>query len=260
MRICVERGAAAAASVAANWLAAAARCRPEAVLALPTGRTPLPVYRRLIGLARAGGLDWRRVHVFNLDEFAGLGPDHPGSFARYLRRHVLDSLDLPAEHVHLLRGDAHDLDGEAARYERDIAACGGLDAAIVGIGSNGHIGFNEPGAVLEVGTHVARLTPATRRAYAPAFEGAVRDVPRTALTMGMGTILRARRLLLMATGADKASIVARALDGRVRATLPASFLQLHADLTVVLDWAAAAQLQPQERSGRMGRPHERHRV
>lgn len=259
MQILIERSARAAARAAAGWLAATIRDRPAAVLALPTGRTPLPAYRSLVRLVRSGDLDCRRAHVFNLDEFAGLGPGHPASFARYLRRHFLDALDLSPGQVHLLRGDASDLADEAHRYERAISACGGLEAAVVGIGRNGHVGFNEPADALETGTHVARLTLATRRAYAPAFGGTARLVPTTALTMGIGTILRARRLLLLATGAEKARIVARALEGKVRTRLPASFLQLHADLTVVLDGAAAARLRLDRRPGPGDRPRERHR-
>jgi glucosamine-6-phosphate deaminase len=259
MHVDVQRTVASSARSAADWLAAVVGSRPAAVLALPTGRTPLPLYRRLVRLNRTGAIDLRRVHVFNLDEFAGLGPRHAASFARYLTRHLLGVLSLPQAQVHLLRGDAPDLVEEARRCERDLARCGGLDAAIIGIGRNGHVGFNEPARALEADTHVARLSLSTRQAYAPMFGDTIGAVPATSLTMGIGTILRARRLLLLATGPEKASIVARALEGPVRTDVPASLLQLHPDLTVVLDRAAAGVLAPRRPVRRADRPRQRHR-
>ena len=215
---------------------------PALVLGLPTGRTPIPLYRELVRLYRARAVSFRRVTTFNLDEFCGLDGGDPRSYRAFMQRHLFDQVNLPARRIHVLDGTARDVDAECARYERAIARAGGIGLQVLGLGLNGHIGFNEPGRFLIARTHCTRLTPATRRANAALFGGRVGAVPREALSMGMATILRADRIVLVATGASKARSVARMLTGAVTPRLPASFLQLHPRTEVWLDRAAAARL------------------
>jgi glucosamine-6-phosphate deaminase len=213
---------------------------PRLTLGLPTGRTPLGLYAGL----SAAGLDWSGVRTFNLDEFEGLAPQAPGSFRAFMDAHLFRHVNLRAEAIGFLRGDAADAVAECARYEAALVAAGGLDLLILGLGGNGHIGFNEPAPQLVAETHVVTLEEATRRANAnaEAFGGDWRRVPPRALTMGMRQVLGARRVILMATGAAKADAVAAMVDGPLTTACPASWLQVHADVQIVLDPAAAARL------------------
>jgi glucosamine-6-phosphate deaminase len=211
---------------------------PASVLGLPTGRTSIPVYEELVRLRP----DFSRARTFNLDEFVGLPRAAPGTYRAFMEHHLFRRVEIPDRQVQFLNGAAPDLEAECVRFERALAAAGGLDLLLLGIGANGHIGFNEPGPSLVVGTHVARLTLATRRANAGLFGGRVRAVPRQALSMGVGTILGSRAIVLIATGRSKAPAVRRMLDGRVRTSAPASFLQLHSNVRLVLDRAAARLL------------------
>ncbi len=234
-------------------LARAISARPSLVLGLPTGHTPIPLYRELIALHRAGRLDCAGVTTFNLDEFLGLPARDARSYRAFMRRELFDHIDIAAAQVHFLDGVAADVDGECRRYDRAIERAGGIDLQILGLGTNGHIGFNEPAPALVAQTHRTRLRPATRRANAAWFGGRLRDVPREALSMGMATILHARRIVLIATGASKAVSVARMVRGPVTPRLPASFLQLHRHAEVWLDRAAAARLKRPGRSGGSGK-------
>lgn len=248
IRIAILPDAAAAAVTTATCIAEALLADPELVLALPTGQTPIPFYRALVDLHRAGRADFSRATTFNLDEFAGLAPKDPRSYHAYMRTHLLAHVNLPPSRAHLFNGARENWRAELARFDRALAAAGGLDIAILGIGRNGHIGFNEPGASLDAGSHRARLTPTSRRGNAAAFGNKWRRVPTHALSMGVGSILRARTVLLLATGPHKAAIVARALHGPVTTRVPASLLQLHPNALIVLDRAAAAKL-PKRRRG-----------
>ena len=212
---------------------------PRLVLGLPTGRTPIPFYKDLVRLYCAQRLDFNRATTFNLDEFLGLDGEDPRSYRAFMRRHLFDHVNIPPRRIHFLNGAAADIARECARYERAIARAGGIDVQILGLGLNGHIGFNEPGRALVARTHRTRLTPATRRANASLFGNRASAVPRDALSMGMATILEARRVVLIATGASKAHCVERMINGPVTPRLPASFLQLHASAEVWLDRAAA---------------------
>lgn len=213
--------------------------RPVAVLGLPTGHTPLPLYAALREQTRLRASDWSRVRTFNLDEFVGLEAGSPDSYRTYMHRELFDAVGLRADAIGFLNGAAPDLELECARYERAITAAGGIDLLVLGIGTNGHIGFNEPGDALEARTHRALLLPATRAGNAGWFDGEADRVPAEALTMGMATILQARAVALVATGAGKAPVVARMLRGPITTMLPASFLQLHPDVTVMVDGAAS---------------------
>jgi glucosamine-6-phosphate deaminase len=238
-RIRVFKTADGAAAALAKHIAVAIRRTPTLTLGLPTGRTPIPLYRELARLHAEGVIDFSRASTFNLDEFANVSASDPRSYHAFMRRHLFDRVNLDKRRIHFLNGTAADLAGECGRYERAIARAGGIDLQILGLGANGHIGFNEPARALSATTHRTRLTPTTRRANASLFGNRASAVPREALSMGMGTILRARRIVLLATGATKASCVARMLAGKVSTRVPASFLQLHANAEVWLDRAAA---------------------
>ncbi|MBI2955625.1 MAG: glucosamine-6-phosphate deaminase [Chloroflexi bacterium] len=262
--------------VAALIVAKELRDNPRAVLALPTGRTPLGMYRQLRHLYEEGEVDFAGVTTFNLDEFYGIPAEHPGSFAAYMRRELFDRVNLHPENINLLdslasapsvRGlgghpqefpfpkraggaqnqkrcpgrAAPDADEECHGYERKIRRAGGIDLAILGIGHNGHIAFNEPGSPFDARTRLVKLTERTLADNSIYFADAT-AVPRFALTMGIGTIMEARRILLLASDGKKARILARALEGDITSDVPASALQRHSGLTVVADEPAVASL------------------
>jgi glucosamine-6-phosphate deaminase len=230
------------ARVFARDIARCIRRKPTLVLGLATGRTPIPLYAELVRLHAFARLDLSRVTTFNLDEFLGLPSSDPRSYASFMRTHFFAHVHIPKKQIHFLRGTAPDVVRECAQYERAIQRAGAIDLQILGLGANGHIGFNEPGDALHAHTHRTRLTPATRRANAALFGGRPSAVPKEALSMGMATILYARRIVLIATGAEKARCVERMLCGPVTPQLPASFLQLHRGAEVWLDRAAASRL------------------
>jgi len=233
-----------AASAAAARLVEVVRDKPYAVIGLPAGRTMVPVYAEIVRLARSAPSQWAQVRTFQVDEFIGLGRGDAGSFRGFLERHLLDALKLAADHVAFLNGKASDAQAECERYERAIAEAGGLDLQLLGIGANGHIGFNEPGDSLTARTHLATLHDETRRANAMWFENDVLRVPHRALSMGMATLLGARTVVLVATGDSKVDAVARAVTGPVTTKLPASFLQLHRAAEFYVDAAAVKGLRP----------------
>jgi glucosamine-6-phosphate deaminase len=243
MRVRVFQTADALARALALNIARRLTAEPSTVLGLPTGRTPIPLYRELVRLHRAGRADFRRAATFNLDEFLGLGPRDPRSYRAFMQAHLFDSVNLPARRIHFLNGATRDVERECRRYERAIDRAGGIDLQILGLGMNGHIGFNEPARALDARTHCSRLKPATRRANAPLFGNRLAAVPREALSMGMATILHARRIVLLATGATKARCVERMISGPVTPRLPASFLQLHRHVEAWLDAPAAKNLE-----------------
>jgi glucosamine-6-phosphate deaminase len=242
VKIATFSTAEAAAAHVADLVTAAIGERPDAVLGLPAGNTPRPLYAELARRHRVGDLSFARAHAFNLDEYLGIAADHPASFRREMHASFYAHVDLPAAQAHAPDVGAADLAAACARYEADIAAAGGLDLVLLGVGGNGHIAFNEPGSTFDSRTRVVTLTDASRRAAAPAF--GAQPVPTQAITMGIGTILSARRCVLMAFGAGKADIVARLVEGPVTPDVPASALQEHADALVVLDGAAASRLTP----------------
>jgi glucosamine-6-phosphate deaminase len=242
LKIRVHRSADELAETLAQDTAAVIERQPDLVIGLPAGRTPILLYRDLARISRDRPVDWSRVSTFNLDEFVTPGDDRPQPFRQFLQDYLLSLINLQPAHIHSLDGRTGDVAAECDRYERAIAAVGGLDLVILGLGVNGHIGFNEPAPALEARTHLATLSAESRAANAWLFDGRPEMVPTTALSMGMATILGARTIVVMATGASKATAVAAMVNGGVTTTVPASFLQQHADVTVLLDEPAAAFL------------------
>ena len=228
--------------VAARVLAALA-AKPDLVVGLPTGRTPVLLYEELVRLAQEGHADFSQVTTFNLDEFHGIPASHPGSYRSFMQRHLFDHVRIDPARINFLNGAASDAVEECCRYESAIEAAGGLDLLILGIGTNGHIGFNEPADGLHARTHKVTLKPETRRSNAALFGGDPDAVPAEALSMGMSTILHAKAVILVATGEKKASCVEQLVTGPITTHLPASFLQLHSNVEIVLDAAAGARLQ-----------------
>jgi glucosamine-6-phosphate deaminase len=215
----------------------------QAVLGLATGNTPLPFYRELIRLHREEGLSFANVTTFNLDEYLGLPRDHAESYRTFMQRNLFDHLDVPAENINLPSGmvEETDIPAHCAEYEARIQAAGGLDFQLLGIGRTGHIGFNEPGSPKDSRTRRIHLDAITRQDAAPAF-GGPEHVPTHAITMGCGTILEARRIVLLAWGEKKASIVRQALRGPITDQVSASFLQEHPNAVFYLDRGAAMGL------------------
>lgn len=216
--------------------------KPALVLGLPTGRTPLTLYRELRERSGGNRIDWSGVRTFNLDEFVGLDGTHPASYRAFMQAELFDDVSIDPAHIGMLNGCAPDLKAECLRYDETIAAAGGIDLQILGIGANGHIGFNEPADGLCAHTHIAELQHKSREANAQWFGGDWTAVPERALSMGMATILGARHIVLMATGAEKADAVFGMIEGLITPRLPASFLQVHPRVTVMLDDAAATRL------------------
>ena len=213
--------------------------RPSLVLGLPTGRTPLGLYREL---RDRHGIDWSRVRTFNLDEFAGLDASHPNSYRAFMQAELFDHVSIDPAKIGFLNGTAPDLKAECRRYEAAIAGAGGIDLQILGIGANGHIGFNEPADGLCAMTHIAHLEEESRQANAQRFGGRWTAVPGRALSMGMSTILGAREIVLIATGAEKADAVRGMIEGLITTRLPASLLRVHHHVTVMLDREAGGLL------------------
>lgn len=213
--------------------------RPACVLGLATGSTPLPLYRELVARNKAGRIDFSRVRTFNLDEYEGLAPDHPQSYRRFMRENLFDHINIPADRSFLPDGTQTDSALECARYDRIIEEHNGIDLQLLGIGRNAHIGFNEPDSCFACGTHQVTLTESTIAANTRFFENEA-QVPRQAYSMGMQAIMQAKRVLLIASGADKAEAIRNSFFGPVTPQVPASILQLHRDVIVIADEAALA--------------------
>ena len=227
--------------VVADELEALLRAQPTSVLGLATGGTMTGLYAELAARHVAGRLSFARARGFNLDEYLGLGAQDPRSFAAYMRTALVQHVDFALGAARVPRGDAPDHQAEASAWEHDLTVAGGIDLQLLGIGRNGHIGFNEPGSPRDSRTRVIELHATTREDAAAAF-GGLAQVPTHALTMGIASILDARRIVLLAFGRSKAAMVRRMLQGAPSAECPASFLQHHPNTLVVLDREAAAEL------------------
>lgn len=227
-----------AAQTAATEILNAVRSKPDLALGLATGGTMLPFYDHL---AQMAGDAFRDVVTFNLDEYIGLSPDHPASYHTYMNDAFFARLSVLPRAIHIPRGDTADPAEEARRFDAAIVDAGGIDTLLLGLGRNGHIGFNEPGSPRASRTRVVRLTENTRMTNARFFD-VLEDVPSEAITMGVGTILAARRTVLLVTGEAKADAVQRMLHGAIGPEFPASFLREQGDVLAVLDAAAASKL------------------
>lgn len=241
MRVVILENAIEVSRRAAEVVAGLLSKRPQAVLGLATGSTPLATYQQLIALHQKGLLSFARTTTFNLDEYVGLGPDHPQSYRMFMQRNLFEHIDIDAEATHVPDGLASDSFEYCRQYEQSIADAGGIDLQLLGIGTDGHIAFNEPGSSLASRTRLAVLTEQTRRDNARFF-GSLDDVPKLAISMGVGTILESRQILLLATGANKADAVRSFIEGPVTSQIPATALQLHPMVTVLLDESAAGWL------------------
>lgn len=238
MEIIIQPTAAAATSVAARVIARLLREKPDAVLGLATGSTPQLLYRELIAMK----LDWRKVTTFNLDEYVGLPKEHPQAYHRFIWENLLGHINIAPKNIHIPDGNTKDIPKFCAKYEKQIRAAGGIDLQVLGIGTDGHIGFNEPTSSLASRTRIKTLTQRTVQDNARFF-GSEDQVPHHVITMGIGTIMEARQNLLLAFGPKKARAIAEAVEGPITSVNPASVLQMHPVTKVCLDEAAAAQLQ-----------------
>lgn len=227
---------------AASIIAAEIVQKPDCVLGLATGSTPVGAYEQLVQWYKQGDLSFREVKSVNLDEYLGLDGTHPQSYRYFMQKNLFDHVDIQTENTNVPCGTAEDAAAEEQRYERVMSELGGIDLQLLGMGHNGHIGFNEPAAEFPVTTHVVDLTESTISANARFFDS-IDEVPRQAMTMGIGSIMKARKILVVVSGEGKAEIVYRAFCGPVTPEVPASVLQLHPDVILVGDRAALKKLE-----------------
>jgi len=230
---------------AARIIAKQVKTKPNSVLGLATGGTPVGTYKELVRMHREEGLDFSKVATFNLDEYYGLGPDHPQSYHYYMFDNLFNHVNVDPKKVSIPDGLAKDVKAFCQGYEEKIKKAGGIDLQLLGIGRDGHIAFNEPGSSLASRTGIVALAEETIKDNARFFERE-EDVPRFALSMGCGTIAEAKKLLLLANGAGKADAVAAFIEGPITSQITASILQMHPDATVILDEAAASKLKRRE--------------
>lgn len=242
MEVVIEPDELTASRAAARVVAQLIHTKPEAVLGLATGSTPLSLYRELIRMHRREGLDFSRVTTFNLDEYLGLEPEHEQSYFRFMHENLFQHLNMKPDNIHIPDGMAEDVPASCRSYEQKIMAVGGIDLQVLGIGTNGHLGFNEPISSLASRTRRKTLTRQTLIDNARFFGDDQTKVPHHCITMGIGTIMDARMNLLLAFGQHKAKAVAAAVEGPVTAFVPASILQHHPAAKIFLDQSAAASL------------------
>lgn len=226
---------------AANIISAQVIMKPTSVLGLATGGSPIGTYRQLIDWYRKGDIDFSEVTTINLDEYRGLDHTNPQSYWYFMQENFFKDVNVPAENIYVPDGSNPDSEAACSEYDGIIARAGGIDLQLLGIGTDGHIGFNEPGTAFELGTHCVDLTESTIEANKRFFEKK-EDVPRQAYTMGIKSIMQARKVLLIANGKSKAEIVRRAFWGAVTPQVPASILQMHPDFILVVDEEAASML------------------
>ena len=226
---------------AAGIIAGLVQTNPKAVLGLATGGTPVGIYEELVKLHRSGLVSFKSATSFNLDEYVGIPADHPESYHAYMNKHLFSLTDFSPERTHIPNGNAKDPEQECVRYDTLLESVGQIDLQLLGLGHNGHIGFNEPDRSLKNGTHIVELRAETREANARFFNS-IDEVPTHALTMGIGSILKAKMILLVVKGADKAGIVRTALQGPITTECPASLLQTHPNVVVLLDQEAGRLL------------------
>lgn len=241
MQIHLYDSAAQVGQAAATLIAAQIIAKPDSVLGLATGSTPIPTYQELIRLCKGGVLDFSRVRSFNLDEYCNLPVDHEQSYHSFMRQQLFDHINIDPANTRVPDGNARDQAAECASYDTAINQAGGIDIQVLGIGRNGHIGFNEPADTFVYGCHIVNLTQSTIQANRRFFDSED-DVPRQAISLGIGSIMNARRILLLATGADKAEAIRNAVYGDINPRTQASILRTHSNVIFLLDKAAAGLL------------------
>jgi glucosamine-6-phosphate deaminase len=245
MELIIQKDKDRAARLTALLIAKEVRRNPHAVLGLATGRTMEIVYDKLAEEHKKSGLDFSLCRSFNLDEYVGLPRSNPNSYFSYMNQHLFSRINIDPRNTHLPNGEAEDIERECLKYEEHIARCGGIDLQLLGIGRDGHIGFNEPLSSLNSQTRPKCLTPETFAQNSPLFTDGT-AMPLRAITMGVGTILRSKATLMLVTGAEKADVLVKAVEGPVSSMVTASALQYHPRCTVIVDEEAAAKLQGKE--------------
>ncbi|MBQ8554241.1 MAG: glucosamine-6-phosphate deaminase [Clostridia bacterium] len=241
MQVVIVKNAEQAGQAVATLIAAQIYTKPDCVLGLATGSTPIPAYQTLIGMHKEGLLDFSKVKSYNLDEYVGISYEHECSYHRFMQDELFNHVNIKPENTHVPDGNAEDIPSTAAAYDAAIVAAGGIDLQLLGIGHNGHIGFNEPGSEFIYGCHKVELSQSTIEANTRFFDSEA-DVPRAAVTLGIGSIMNARQVVLVATGEGKAEAVRRSLEEDVSPMCQASILRTHPNAIFVLDEAAASKL------------------
>jgi glucosamine-6-phosphate deaminase len=242
MEVIIQKDYEQLSKTAANIVVEVLNAKPNAVLGMATGSTPLGLYQELVRLYKKEQLDFSHVTCFNLDEYVGLQPNHPQSYHYFMHEHFFKHVNIPPENINIPSGSTSNYHAFCEWFEQRIAECGGIDLQILGIGSDGHIAFNEPTSSLSSRTRLKTLSKQTIDDNARFFKNR-KDVPVYAITMGVGTILEARKLMLLASGKGKATAVAKAVEGPVTSMITASALQLHRDTKVIIDQDAASELE-----------------
>lgn len=226
---------------AAQMILSQITLKPNSVLGLATGSTPIGMYDELVKMYQSGILDFSEVQTFNLDEYYGLSASNHQSYHYFMNEHLFNHVNIFKENIHIPNGMAGDIETECLNYDEAIANSDGIDIQVLGIGNNAHIGFNEPTILFEKGTHVVELDESTRQANARFFNS-LDEVPQKAITMGTGSIFKSRKIMLLASGAQKAKAIYETVHGKVRPEVPASILQFHNDIVLILDSKAASLL------------------
>lgn len=241
MKILVVKNYDEMSKVAAKELAVVISKKPEATLGLATGGTPVGMYKELIDMHKNGELDFSKVTTVNLDEYVGLSGEHDQSYRYFMDSNLFNHVNIRKEYTYVPNGLAEDMLKECVNYDKRIEELGGIDVQVLGIGSNGHIGFNEPSDKLSLGTHVTDLAESTIEANSRYFVSK-EEVPTKALTMGLGAIMKAKKILLMVSGESKAEIMDKVVNGKITTQVPASFLQMHKDVVLIIDEDAARKI------------------
>ena len=241
MQIHIYKTAAQIGQAAATLIAAQLLRKPDSILGLATGSSPIPTYQALIDMHKAGVLDFSQAVSFNLDEYVGIDPEHVCSYHRFMQDNLFSQVNMRPENIHVPDGNAEDIPASAKAYDEAIVNAGGIDLQLLGIGRNGHIGFNEPGGQFIYGCHRVELSQSTIEANTRFFDSEA-DVPRAAVSLGIGAIMEAKQVLLIATGTDKAEAIRQAIEGDVSPLCQASILRTHPNVIFLLDEKAASLL------------------
>ena len=241
MKIIITKNYEELSKVAANEMADVVKNNPSAILGLATGGSPVGMYKELIRMNEAGEVDFSKVTTVNLDEYVGLSGDHPQSYRYFMNDNLFNHINIDKNNTYVPNGLAEDIEAECRNYDNKIAELGGTDIQLLGVGNNGHIAFNEPDENLVSGTHLTGLTQDTIEANARFFDS-IDEVPKTALTMGLGGIMKSKKIIVIASGESKAEAVKAMVSGKISTNMPASMLQMHRDVTVIIDEAAAKLL------------------